>query len=132
MRLIHWAVDLGQVITFGVEGTGSYGQAPMMFLQQHGGQVIEANRPDRPARRAKGTSTPSTRRTPPGLYRIILSRMHYQQDALAFVDRRTADGKTKGDHPMSEAVPRPRGLPDPTIGVTAHMAKALTFIEASI
>ncbi|GAB4006110.1 IS110 family transposase [Glycomyces albus] len=54
--LIEWAADLGQVVAFGIEGTGSYGQALTRFLHQHGAKVVEVNRPDRAARHRKGKS----------------------------------------------------------------------------
>ncbi|MFC4333582.1 IS110 family RNA-guided transposase [Salininema proteolyticum] len=55
-QLTQWAADLGQVIAFGIEGTGSYGQTLTRYLHQQGCRVIEVNRPDRAARARKGKS----------------------------------------------------------------------------
>ena len=46
-----WAIGLGQVSTFGVEGTGSYGAGLARHLARCGHKVIEVNRPDRSTRR---------------------------------------------------------------------------------
>lgn len=54
--LTDWAASLGQIIAFGVEGTGSYGQALAVFLRGQGCRVVEVNRPDRRMRRLKGKS----------------------------------------------------------------------------
>lgn len=54
--LCAWATEQGQVVAFGVEGTGSYGQALASFLRRQGCRVVEVNRPDRRARRLKGKS----------------------------------------------------------------------------
>jgi transposase len=56
--LLAWAHDLGEVDTFGVEGTGCYGAALARYLRAHGQRVIEVNRPDRAARRRHGKSDP--------------------------------------------------------------------------
>lgn len=55
-QLVTWATSLGQVIAFGIEGTGSFGQALTSYLTGKGGKVIEVNRPDRAARRRNGKS----------------------------------------------------------------------------
>lgn len=55
-QLVGWAAELGQVIAFGVEGTGSYGQPLTLFLHRRGAKVVEVNRADRSARRFKGKS----------------------------------------------------------------------------
>ena len=57
-RLERWATELGQVETFGVEGTGSYGAALARFLRQRGNRVVEVNRPDRATRHRLGKSDP--------------------------------------------------------------------------
>ncbi|WP_237109046.1 transposase [Nonomuraea sp. MG754425] len=46
-QLIAWAAGYGQVLSFGVEGTGSYGAGPASHLRRHGHVVVEVNRPDR-------------------------------------------------------------------------------------
>lgn len=54
--LCSWAASLGQVMAFGIEGTGSYGQSLTRHLLAHGCKVTEVNRPDRAARARKGKS----------------------------------------------------------------------------
>jgi transposase len=56
--LLSWARDQGQVVAFGIEGTGSYGAGLARFLRGEGETVIEVNRPDRMARRLQGKSDP--------------------------------------------------------------------------
>ena len=56
--LESWAMGLGEVATFGVEGTGSYGVGLAQYLAQCGHTVIEVNRPDRSTRRRLGKSDP--------------------------------------------------------------------------
>jgi transposase len=56
--LLDWARGLGQVAGFGVEGTGCYGAGLARFLGAQGQVVVEVNRPDRQARRRRGTSDP--------------------------------------------------------------------------
>ena len=53
-----WAIGLGQVSAFGVEGTGSYGAGLARHLARCGHKVIEVNRPDRSTRRRLGKSDP--------------------------------------------------------------------------
>ena len=53
-QLIRWAEKHGTITQVGVEGTGSYGAQLTRDLQQAGHQVIEVDRPDRKARRARG------------------------------------------------------------------------------
>ncbi|WP_376092713.1 transposase [Roseomonas sp. CCTCC AB2023176] len=53
-RLASWALALGRVTAFGVEGTGSYGAGLARALHQAGHRVLEVNRPDRSARRRNG------------------------------------------------------------------------------
>ena len=57
-QLHHWAIGLGQVSAFGVEGTGSYGAGLTRHLRRCGIHVIEVNRPDRATRHRKGKSDP--------------------------------------------------------------------------
>src|SRR5680860_1279576 len=55
--LLAWADGQGSVVSFGVEGTGSYGGGLARFLRRHGRTVIEVSRPPRKAeRRAAGKS----------------------------------------------------------------------------
>ena len=54
--LARWARGLGEVVAFGVEGTGSYGAGLSRFLSECDHEVIEVNRPDRPVRRRLGKS----------------------------------------------------------------------------
>ena len=53
-----WASGLGEVIAFGIEGTGSYGAGLARNLASLGQTVIEVNRPDRSTRRKMGKSDP--------------------------------------------------------------------------
>lgn len=57
-QLLTWAEGLGQVETFGIEGTGSYGAGLARYLRAEGHDIIEVNRPDRAARRRNGKSDP--------------------------------------------------------------------------
>ena len=63
--LLAWARGLGQPIAWGVEGTGSYGAALARFLAANGQVVVEVNRPDRQARRRRGSPTRPMPRPPP-------------------------------------------------------------------
>ena len=54
--LRRWALSLGPVDAWGVEGTGSYGAGLAGTLLRAGERVIEVNRPDRTARRREGKS----------------------------------------------------------------------------
>lgn len=56
--LTAWLAGHGQVIAVGVEGTGSYGAALARHLRTEGIAVVEVDRPDRKARRARGKSDP--------------------------------------------------------------------------
>ena len=53
-----WASGLGDVVAFGIEGTGSYGAGLARFLAGRGHTIIEVNRPDRSTRRRLGKSDP--------------------------------------------------------------------------
>jgi len=57
--LLAWAKSHGEVATFGVEGTGSYGAGLARYLQSEGHVVIEVIRPNRQARRRHGKSYPA-------------------------------------------------------------------------
>ncbi|GAA4978782.1 IS110 family transposase [Actinopolymorpha pittospori] len=57
-QLERWAVALGQVDAFGLEGTGSYGAELARVLRRRGHRVIEVNRPDRATRHRRGKSDP--------------------------------------------------------------------------
>ena len=53
-----WAMGLGEVVAFGIEGTGSYGAGLARYLAGCGRAVIEVSRPDRSTRRRLGKSDP--------------------------------------------------------------------------
>ncbi len=53
-HLLEWAAGFGDVVGVGVEGTGSYGAGLSRFLQQQQVEIMEADRPDRGDRRARG------------------------------------------------------------------------------
>ena len=53
-----WASGLGDVVAFGIEGTGSYGAGLSRYLVRRGRTVIQVNRPDRSTRRRLGKSDP--------------------------------------------------------------------------
>lgn len=55
-QLLDWARALGRVSSFGIEGTGSYGQGLTSYLRRHDQTVVEAGRPDRRDRRTNGKS----------------------------------------------------------------------------
>jgi transposase len=50
-QLLDWATGFGQIIAFGIEGTGSYGAGLTSFIRRYGHRVVEVNRPDRRMRR---------------------------------------------------------------------------------
>lgn len=64
-QLADWAGSFGNVLVFGIEGTGSYGATSTSFLRTAGHKVVEAGRPDRRLRRMNGKSDTWTPRTPP-------------------------------------------------------------------
>ena len=51
-----WAISLGPIRAFGVEGTGSYGAGLSRFLREQGHAVFEVNRSNRQLRHRKGKS----------------------------------------------------------------------------
>lgn len=57
-RLLRCAQALGPTVTFGIEGTGSFGAGLTRFLRGQGFTVIEVIRPNRQTRRRRGKSDP--------------------------------------------------------------------------
>jgi transposase len=57
-QLLDWGIGYGEVESWGIEGTGSYGAGLARFLRKRGHNVVEVIRPDRSARRHKGKSDP--------------------------------------------------------------------------
>jgi transposase len=57
-RLHAWARQLGPVLAWGIEGTGSYGARLARLLVDRGETVLEVSRPDRRVRRDRGKSDP--------------------------------------------------------------------------
>ena len=57
-QLEAWAVAFGDVVGFGIEGTGSWGANLSRHLHQRGYRVVEVNRPDRSTRRRRGKTDP--------------------------------------------------------------------------
>lgn len=55
-QLIDWAVGLGREVTFGVEGTGSYGAGLASAIRRRSIGVLEVLRTDRRDRRLRGKS----------------------------------------------------------------------------
>ncbi|MGE4028423.1 IS110 family transposase [Mycolicibacterium sp.] len=62
---ICWARSFGEVLSVGVEGTGSYGAGITQALQANDIHVAEVNRPDRAARRKQGNPIHSMPTAPP-------------------------------------------------------------------
>lgn len=56
-ELEGWAAGLGEIDTWGIEGTSSYGAGLTRRLLKAGARVLEVNRPDRHARRSLGGKT---------------------------------------------------------------------------
>jgi transposase len=52
--LLAWLRGCGEIVSVGVEGTGSYGAALARHLTQHGVMVVEVGRPNRQVRRRHG------------------------------------------------------------------------------
>ena len=72
--LERWAIGMGDVVTFGVEGTGSFGAGLARFLSGRGHTVIEVSRPDRSTQLPHSTPVAipaSTNRKPPSSDRQI-------------------------------------------------------------
>ncbi|MFD5164484.1 IS110 family transposase [Streptomyces hawaiiensis] len=57
-RLLAWLRSYGQVLTVGMEGTGSYGAELARYLRANEITLVDVDRPDRRARRAAGKSDP--------------------------------------------------------------------------
>lgn len=57
-QLATWAESFGTVDKVGMEGTGHFGARLLRFLTDYGFTVVEADRPDRSARRRNGKSDP--------------------------------------------------------------------------
>ena len=55
-QLVDWASSFGQIIAFGIEGTGSHGGALTSYVRRQGFKVIEVSRADRRLRRLNGKS----------------------------------------------------------------------------
>jgi transposase len=55
----EWAHRFGQVASWGIEGTGSYGAGLARYLRSHGEEVVEVIRPNRQERRHNGKSDPA-------------------------------------------------------------------------
>lgn len=53
----QWAASFGEIDTWGIEGTSSYGAGLTRRLLKAGAQVLEINRPDRHTRRTLGGKT---------------------------------------------------------------------------
>lgn len=58
-ELLGWARSLGEIHTFGVEGTGCYGAGLSRYLRDEGCPVLEVIRPNRQLRRRNGKSDPA-------------------------------------------------------------------------
>jgi transposase len=56
--LRKWLESFGTLAKVGVEGTGAYGAGVARYLQDHGVEVVEVNRPNRQMRRQRGKSDP--------------------------------------------------------------------------
>lgn len=56
LELEHWSQSLGEVVAFGIEGTGSYGAGLSRSLLQRGHKVVEVTRPNRQLRYRHGKS----------------------------------------------------------------------------
>jgi transposase len=57
--LLTWAMSLGDLEAFGIEGTGSFGAGLTRFLLDEGHVVLEVTRPNRQRRRRNGKSDPA-------------------------------------------------------------------------
>ncbi len=53
-RLLEWALNLGELVCVGVEGTGSFEAGLSRFLRSRGARVLEVNRTSRQHRRRHG------------------------------------------------------------------------------
>lgn len=57
--LLAWAKGFGEIDSFGLEGTASYGAGLARYLRGQGQTVVEVIRPNRQARRRNGKSDPA-------------------------------------------------------------------------
>ena len=84
-QLLTFAQSFGQIISFGIEGTGSYGCALTSFVRRAGYKVVEVSRPDRRMRRLVGKSDTLDAEN---AARAVLS-------GLASAEPKTADGSVE-------------------------------------
>jgi len=56
--LMAWSAGFGNIVGFGIEGTGSYGAGLARTVAAHGHTVTEVDRPDRKTRRNAGKTDP--------------------------------------------------------------------------
>lgn len=56
LSLENWACTLGEIMAFGIEGTGSYGAGLSRHLLAQGHKVVEVTRPNRQLRYQHGKS----------------------------------------------------------------------------
>ena len=86
------------------------------------GRTCAGSRRSRPRRgRCGGTGLISggNREANHALWRIVITRMSSHPATRAYVERRTQRGPVQeGDHPLPEALRRPRGLPPPARRLT--------------
>ena len=57
--LLAWAKDLGEIETFDLKGTGSYGAGLARYLRSEGHDVVEVIGPNRQGQRRIGKSDPA-------------------------------------------------------------------------
>lgn len=57
-RLLAWVLTFGELVTAGIEGTGSYGAGLHRYLTAQSIATVEVSRPNRQDRRARGKSDP--------------------------------------------------------------------------
>jgi len=114
VRLLDWLCGFGTVCLAGIEGTGSYGGR---LRSEAAWAHLLRRRPD-PGILGQDRPPPAQPwRRPPGQPRVVADRVHPHglrpgHPCL----RRTPHGRRKiqgGDHPLSQALRRPRGLPPP-------------------
>jgi hypothetical protein len=79
---LDWATGFGQIIRFGIEGTGSYGSGLTSFICRSGHRIVEVHRPDRRMRLLVGKSDTLDAEN---ASRAVLA-------GFAIVDSKTADG----------------------------------------
>ncbi len=133
--LLGWLGGFGTVCLAGIEGTGSYGAGLARHITAAGVRVVEVDRSDRQDRRRQGKSDPldavsaaraaqsgRARGAPKGrdgAVEAIRTLMVARRSAAGERLRRAPHGRREiqgGDHPLPEALRRPRGLPPPPPG----------------